>query len=68
MPRSPFSALAVVGAALLLAGAAEAKVIHITVTSRTPALNGQSFGKTGAYELVRGKATGEIDPSTAATR
>jgi hypothetical protein len=50
-------------AALLLTGAAEAKVIHITVTSRTPALKGQSFGKAGPYELVRGTATGELDPA-----
>src|SRR5208283_267996 len=55
--------LAVAGAAFLLTAAAEAKVIHITITSRTPALKGQSFGKAGAYELVRGTATGELDPS-----
>jgi len=62
--RSPFSKMLLAGcAALLLAAAAQAKVIHITVTSKVPAFKGQSFGKTGTYELVRGTATGEIDPS-----
>src|ERR1700691_1604931 len=65
MSRTSFPAmlLALACATFLWTGAAEAKVIHITVTSRTPALKGQSFGKAGPYELVRGTATGEIDPS-----
>jgi hypothetical protein len=46
-----------------LTSAAPASVIRITVASRTPAFKGQSFGTTGAYELVRGTAIGEIDPS-----
>ncbi len=43
--------------------AVEAKVIHITITSKTPAFKGQSFGTAGTYELVRGTATGELDPA-----
>src|SRR5580704_1530846 len=54
---------AFVFAALLMTSAAQAKVIHITINSRTPAFKNQSFGKTGTYELVRGTATGELDPS-----
>lgn len=50
-------------AALWCASAAQGKVIHITIASRTPALKGQSFGPAGPYELVRGTATGELDPS-----
>src|SRR5579863_9814260 len=63
--RSPSSNRLLAGGVLLvlLASAAQAKVIHITVTSKTPAFKGQSFGKTGTYELVRGTATGELDPS-----
>ena len=65
MSRSPFCAIpvALAGAVLLLTSAAPASVIRITVASRTPAFKGQSFGTTGAYELVRGTAIGEIDPS-----
>ena len=50
-------------AALVGSVAVEAKVIHIVITSRTPAFKGQSFGTTGSYELVRGTATGELDPA-----
>src|SRR4051812_36470143 len=39
-----------------------ARVTKITITSRGPALNGQTFGSTGAYEKIKGVATGEIDP------
>src|SRR5713226_4850627 len=48
---------------LLTIGAAQAKVIRITVSKTSPAFKGQTFGKTGAYEMVKGTATGEIDPA-----
>src|SRR5258708_18076282 len=51
-------------AALLVAlGTAQAKVIKITISKSTPAFKGQTFGKTGAYEIVKGTASGEIDPA-----
>lgn len=37
-------------------------VSRITITSRAPAFTGQSFGTVGAYEIIRGIASGEIDP------
>ncbi len=50
---------------LMLLGAIslQAKVIKIEIVQTVPAFNGQTFGKTGAYELVRGLAYGELDPS-----
>jgi hypothetical protein len=38
-------------------------ITKITITSRLPAFNGQSFGAVGAYEEIKGVAVGEIDPN-----
>jgi len=39
-------------------------VTQIVITTKTsPVFNGQSFGPAGAYEMLRGVATGEINPS-----
>jgi len=48
---------------LSLAGVAQARVTHITISKTAPAFHGQSFGKVGAYEVIRGTATGELDPA-----
>ena len=58
-----FSSLVYVVLAALISLRAEAKVIHIAIASEKPAFNGQSFGKSGAYEIVRGMVTGELDPA-----
>jgi len=64
MLRSKRSVRAYFAAGFLLAAlAAQAKVVKVTVTQTIPAFKGQTFGKTGAYELVRGIATGELDPA-----
>jgi hypothetical protein len=39
-----------------------ADVVRITISSRAPVFNGQSFGTVGPYEDVTGIAFGEIDP------
>ena len=39
-----------------------ADVVRITISSRAPVFNGQSFGAVGPYEDIRGVAFGEIDP------
>ena len=51
------------GLLLLPPPAAEARVMQITISKKDPAFHGQVFGQTGAYEILRGTATGEIDPS-----
>jgi len=54
---------------LLLAGTAvavntaQAKVTKIVIDSRAPAFNGQAFGAVGSYEMLRGRAFGEVDPA-----
>ena len=63
MLRHRCFAFATAAAVLLLTVRADAKVIKITVTQTIPAFKGQSFGKTGTYEVVRGVAQGEIDPA-----
>lgn len=42
---------------------ARAGIIKITITSREPAFGGRVFGKVGAYEKLKGKAYGEVDPN-----
>ena len=48
--------------AILLASPARAQVTRLEVTSREPVTNGQTFGAAGAYELIRGRIHGEVDP------
>jgi hypothetical protein len=55
-------AVAALGAWLVAAPVAEARVTHITITSTTPAFSGRVFGNVGAYEQVRGFVSGELDP------
>jgi hypothetical protein len=49
--------------ALLLAGALHARVTRITITKTDPAFTGQTFGGAGAYEIIKGTITGELDPA-----
>lgn len=58
-----FTSFLLGAAALLAAGAAEAKVTKIVIDSRAPAFNNQAFGAVGAYEMLRGRAFGEVDPA-----
>ena len=37
-------------------------VTRVTITSRTPAFGGRSFGAVGPYEEIKGILVGEIDP------
>ncbi len=49
----------------LPASLAWARIIRIEITSReSPTFGGKSFGMVGAYEKLRGKAYGELDPNT----
>ncbi|MDN5211634.1 alpha/beta hydrolase domain-containing protein [Fulvivirgaceae bacterium BMA12] len=43
-----------------------AKVSKVEITSREVILNGRTFGKYGAYELIKGKIFFEFDPANAA--
>ena len=56
-------AVAAAGVALLAAAASsEARVTQITITNTTSPFDGRVFGDVGAYEQIRGTATGELDP------
>jgi hypothetical protein len=48
---------------LVAPGAAHARVTRITITKTDPAFRGQVFGGAGAYEIVKGTVTGELDPA-----
>ena len=51
-------------AALLAAGAAEARVVKIVIDAKvSPAFDGATFGTAGQYETLTGKAFGELDPN-----
>ncbi|GAB2455114.1 alpha/beta hydrolase domain-containing protein [Comamonas humi] len=41
-------------------------ISRIEITSRTAAFNGASFGSVGAYEYLKGKAYGTLDPANPA--
>jgi hypothetical protein len=51
------------GLASLMAAEAEARITHIEIVNREPAFGGRSFGKTGPYERLLGRVTGELDPA-----
>jgi hypothetical protein len=48
---------------MALAAPAEARIVRIVIEHRdSPAFKGQSFGETGRYERLTGRAYGELDP------
>src|SRR5215475_8679021 len=60
-PNRPL-AVVLVAAGVLATGAAEARITRIEIQRAEPAFSGRSFGSTGAYERLIGKAYGEVDP------
>jgi hypothetical protein len=57
--------LAIATALLAIAPAAsQARIVRLEITQTVPAFGGRSFGNTGAYERVIGKAYGEVDPQS----
>jgi hypothetical protein len=60
----PLTLVAILGVASPL----YAQVTRIEVTLREPVANGQTFGAAGAYEQVRGRIYGEVDPRDAKNR
>ncbi len=62
-PTRPIPLLAGVVALILGAGYADARVARIDVQHReSPAFAGKSFGSGGQYEILTGRAFGELDP------
>lgn len=58
-------ACAFVAAALAIAPvASQARIVRLEITQTVPVFGGRSFGNTGAYERVIGKAYGEVDPQS----
>jgi alpha/beta hydrolase family protein len=56
--------LALAALAALAPGAAEARITRIDITSvQSPTFDGGTFGTAGAYEKLRGRAFGEVDPA-----
>jgi hypothetical protein len=41
---------------------AQAEIVRLEVEKPVPAFEGRAFGDVGAYELVKGRAYGELDP------
>jgi hypothetical protein len=48
--------------AALFVTCVNARITKITITSRAPAFNNQTFGSVGQFEKIKGIASGEIDP------
>ena len=55
-------ASAAVLALLAASSASQARVLRIVVDERKAAAEGRSFGQAGAYEYIRGRIFGEVDP------
>jgi alpha/beta hydrolase family protein len=51
--------------ACLLAGAAEARVVRVEITSRAEVENGKAFGNAGPYEKITGRVYFALDPANA---
>jgi hypothetical protein len=59
-------AFALVAGTVFTAAFAEARITRIEITStQSPTFEGKTFGSVGAYEKLRGKAYGEVDPADA---
>lgn len=48
---------------VLLPSVTFAQVMRLEITSREPAGGGRTYGDVGAYETIRGRAYGEVDPA-----
>lgn len=46
---------------LIIAGLAPARVVHLEIVERRPALDGRAFGLAGPYEIVKGSAHFAVD-------
>ena len=55
--------LLVVCTVTAFASAADAQVVRLEVTTRDSLENGRVFAAAGAYEVIRGRFHGEVDPS-----
>jgi hypothetical protein len=62
--RRTFAIAALVFCAL--AATAEARITRIEIASTAPAFSGRSFGGAGSFELLTGRAFGEVDPKSPA--
>jgi Alpha/beta hydrolase domain len=66
MIERPVFAAAVLSSAVLSCDALNARVTRVVIEQReSPAYKGQSFGKAGQYETLRGRFYGELDPKDA---
>lgn len=52
----------------LIPAALSAELVRLEITERSPILEGKSFGSTGAYERLIGKAHFAVDPNAASNR
>jgi hypothetical protein len=57
-----FLPVCTLAALLFTASAGFSQVVTLEITSRAPVENGRLFGKAGAYEIIRGRVHGEVDP------
>jgi hypothetical protein len=58
-------ASALAGGMLVGVSAADARITHILILTRTTAFGGYSFPGVGQYEAITGIASGEVDPNDA---
>jgi hypothetical protein len=63
LPLDPLIVCFAIAATIAFSVAAEARVTRIVIEQKqSPAYEGRSFGAVGQYEILAGKAYGELDP------
>src|SRR5687768_8348853 len=64
IPSTTALALAIAAVPLFVFQSAEARITRIEITStESPTFDGRTIGAVGAYEKLRGKAYGELNPA-----
>ena len=61
-PKSALAPAAALALAVAIPSIGQAQVTRLEITAREPVANGQAFGAAGAFENIRGRVHGEVDP------
>ena len=62
MPVTRMARLLLVSLSLLAAAATQARIVRVDIERVEPAFEGRSFGATGPYDRLVGRAHGVLDP------
>jgi hypothetical protein len=64
MPVTRMARLLLVSLSLLAAATTQARIVRVDIERVEPAFEGRSFGATGPYDRLIGRAHGVLDPNS----